>query len=137
MATAQINFIRIDHNVWMRGENGMLVHVGFDVENFAGQDGQAVAYFNYWQGGPLKAFGDNPNYKTIDGHVAVSENFSPAFEAANYGDLPLFMPYSELHMAPAPGTAALMCMVRIWDNSAIVPISLASSAWIQFLYSQE
>lgn len=47
MATAQINSVRIDHNLWMGDEIGMVIHVGFDVHGFAGQVGHVAAYFNY------------------------------------------------------------------------------------------
>jgi hypothetical protein len=40
-----------------------------------GQLGQVAAYFNYWQGGPLKNF--DSAYRTQDGHVAAHINFIP------------------------------------------------------------
>jgi hypothetical protein len=128
MATAQINFIRIDHNIFMGLEKGMVVHVGFDVQNLAAQTGNVVAYFNYWQGAPLRDF--DKQYTTDDGHVATGIDFVPNFDAANFPDMQLFIPYSQLHMAP--GTAYLMCHIIIWDKSRIVPEELAKSAWIQF-----
>lgn len=132
MATAQINYVRIDHNIWEGQIKGMAIHVGFDVQGLAGRAGKISAYFNYWQGGPLRDFDDA--YKTEDGHVGVSQDFFPNFEATNYPDVLLFMPYAELHMAPG-STSSLMCMVRIWDMSQAVPNSLANSAWVQFYYS--
>jgi hypothetical protein len=132
VATAQINYVRIDHNIFVNGIMGMVIHVGFDVQGLMGLPGEVAAYFNYWQGAPLRDF--DRTYTTEDGHVSVGQNFTPGFEPATYPDLQLFMPYHELHMAPG-ATSHLMCQVRIWDKSQIVPQSLANSAWIQFYYS--
>jgi hypothetical protein len=132
MASAQINYVRIDHNLWEGNSNGMVIHVGFNVQGLVGQRGRVSVYFNYWQGGPLDAF-ESP-YRTEDGHVSVGNDFVPQFEDTNYPDDQLFMPYAALKMA-AGGTSALMCRAIIWDESSPVPQALANSAWYQFMYT--
>jgi hypothetical protein len=132
MASAQLNYTRLDHNLWINGTKGMVIHVGFDVHGLAGQSGRVAAYFNYWQGVPLRDF--NGIYKAEDGHVSVGEDFNADFDATNYKDIQLFMPYDELHMVPG-GSAALMCKVIVWDKSHNVPQELANSAWMPFNYS--
>ncbi len=47
----------------------------------------------------------------------------------------IFMPHSQLDMAPGPGRVALMCQVAIWDISLQVPQELARSPWNQFWYN--
>ena len=131
MANAQINSVRIDHNLWEGGVKGMVIHVGFDVQDLMGRQGQVSVYFNYWQGGPLTAF--DSLHRSPDGHLLVSNDFVPQFAAADFPDFQLFMPYEALHMAP--GQSALMCKAIIWDMSSPVPQQLASSAWFQFMYT--
>ncbi len=131
MSSAQINFVRIDHNLFVGPEIGMVIHVGFDVQGMAGQPGQVAGYFNYWQGGPLRDF--DQQFKSDAGHVAVAVDFTPGFDTTNYPDFQLFMPYRQLEMGP--GVAHLMCRVQVWDMSHVVPQTLATSTWIYFYYS--
>ena len=132
MVSAQINYARIDHNLFMGSEKGMVIHVGFDVQGMAGQHGKVAAYFNYWQGGPLKDF--DRQYTSEDGHVSVGTDFMPNFDLTNYPDVQLFMPYRQLEMGP--GVVSLMCQVVIWYTSSVVPQRLATSTWNQFYYEQ-
>jgi len=132
MASAQINNIRVDHNMVQNGMRGMFVFVSFDVQNLMNRPGQVSVYFNYWQGAPLRDF--DQKYKTEDGHVGVSEDFTPLFDTASYPYFGVFVPYEALEMAP--GEVALMCQVIIWDISLPVSERLATSQWIQFYYRQ-
>ncbi|MGB8216244.1 MAG: M48 family metalloprotease [Candidatus Methanoperedens sp.] len=125
--TTQINGIRIDHNIWLNGYNGMVIHVDFNVQNLMWQRGMVVAYFNYWNGDPLCDF--DSQYRTDDGHVSVGIEFIPRFDDTNYHDFILFMPYSQLHMAT--GNFDLMFQVKIWDMN-IVPRKIVNSEWIRF-----
>ena len=117
----------------MGNVKGMIIHIGFDVQGLAGRVGGIAAYFNYWQGGPLKDF--DMAYRTEDGHVSVGQEFIPISAFINYPDFQLFMPYEQLHMAPG-GVAGLMCQIYVWDKSQNPPQVLANSVWIQFYYSE-
>jgi hypothetical protein len=134
MASSQINYMRIDHNAWQDNSKGMIIHVGFNVQDLMGQLGQVAAYFNYWQGGPLKDF--DSAYRTQDGHVAAHINFIPP-SVSTTENVQIFMPHSQLDMVPGPGRVALMCQVAIWDISLQVPQELARSPWNQFWYNSD
>jgi len=131
MATAQINDITINHNVWRGDDKGMSIRVDFNVQGLNSLHGSCVAYFNYWNGGPLIDF--DGEYHSQDGHVSVGEDFIPQFYDTNFPDFTLFIPYNQLHMAP--GDSDLMFHVVIWDESQIVPQKLATSAWYRFTFS--
>jgi hypothetical protein len=100
-------------------------HVNFDVQGFAGQYSQVVAYFHQPDGAFLKDF--DGQYRDRTGHVAVSVDFSPAFPVTSFPDVVLFMPYTQLHMAP--GVMNLFFFVKVWDMSnPAVPFELACSS---------
>ena len=132
MATAQINNLWADHNMWMGPVKGMVIHVNFDVQNFAGQHGKVVAYFAYPNGELLKDF--DGLYRTFDGHVSVGLDFLPNFPGTSFPDVHMFMPYVQLHMAP--GDSSLVFSVQIWDlTNPVVPTQLAVSSWYPFSFS--
>jgi len=125
--TAQINGIKIDHNITLSGYKGMVIHVDFNVQNLTSQRGAIVTYFNNWNGDPLCDF--DSQYRTDDGHVSVKMDFIPQFDDTNYPDFILFMPYSQLHMAA--GNFDLMFQVTIWDMS-VIPQKIVNSEWVRF-----
>jgi hypothetical protein len=36
MASSQINYMRIDHDAWQDNSKGMIIHVGFNVQDLMG-----------------------------------------------------------------------------------------------------
>lgn len=89
---------RIVHNVTVNGKKGMRIHANFTVKY--GQDNpcKLIAYFYYddEDGEPLES-GD-PKYRTAEGKVSASTNFTPQYDPALYKDLQLFIPYDALNL---------------------------------------
>ena len=119
-----------EYNVTKDSEKGMIVHLNFNVLNFRGRKGRAVAYFYLADGTPLKDFDEQ--YHTNDGHVSAGVDFSPGYDNADYNDLPIFMPYAQLHMTP--GTASLTYKVTWWNMED--QVQLATSTQVPFTYNR-
>jgi hypothetical protein len=89
---------RIVHNVKVNGQVGMRVHATFTVKYALDTPCQLIAYFYYddQENTPLEA-GD-PKYRTKNGKVSSSVNFTPGYDPAVYKDLQIFMPYDALNL---------------------------------------
>lgn len=74
----------------------MKVHVAFDISGMKGQVCKAIAYFDYPKGTGLRD--KNGRYRTTDGTVSSSTNFTPNYPNSTYSDLFIFIPNSELHL---------------------------------------
>lgn len=90
---------RIVHNVTVDGKKGMRVHAKFHVKYGKGVECKLIAYFNYDNAASTPLKSADPNYRTKNGNVAESKNFTPGYDPAVYNDLQLFMPYKALNMA--------------------------------------
>jgi len=93
---------------------GMKIHVKFSAENMLYKQGSVVAWFYYENDNKLimkKVSG----YTASDGHLAVSDRFTPSYESAVYNDFVLTMPNNELP-SNLKGTT-LKVKVGILDNN--------------------
>jgi hypothetical protein len=97
-AEATYQGARIVHNVKVNGQVGMRVHANFTVKYALDTPCQLIAYFYYddKENTPLEA-GD-PKYRTKNGKVSSSVNFTPGYDPAVYKDLQIFIPYDALNM---------------------------------------
>ncbi len=131
--SASITNIRIDHNVTRDGVMGMDIYVSFDIANYRDREGMAAAYFYFGDESnrPLRDF--NGQYRDAAGNVSVGRYFSPVYDNTTFTDLLLFMPYSELHMAP--GSYDLKFYVAIWNTEEW--LELTSSGWQYFYFSTD
>jgi hypothetical protein len=89
---------RIEHDVTVNKEMGMLVHAKFRVNRGLNIPCMLIAYFYYDDANqtPLKT--EDTNYRDAKGNVSAHVNFTPAYDHAVYNDLQLFMPYSSFNM---------------------------------------
>ena len=109
-----IRSIWVDHNISdSYGNNGMKIHIKFDINGMLNRRGQAAAYFYYTNGNPLKD--SNGRCSTPNGNVATHVDFTPNYENCTFNDLSIFMPYSELHMNKS---ASCYFTISLWcgDN---------------------
>ncbi len=103
-----------DHNVYLAGIKGMKIHAAFDVYNLKGQPGTVlVEFFDAESGQALRD--KNGDYALESGEVAVWEDFSPSYDDSRYTDFDLFMPYSELELAP--GEYQLRFQITVFDSA--------------------
>lgn len=106
MPSAQIHRIWVNHNMQGRpwpgmrpGENtGMQINIHFSVANLVGQRITVAALFGFQGGQSLRDM--DGNFTTTDGDVCVTADVSPQYQDTEWQQLALFMPYSQLHMAP-------------------------------------
>ncbi|NDV57866.1 BACON domain-containing protein [Bacteroides sp. 519] len=110
---------------------GMLIHVKFSANNMLGKRGRCVAYFHFKNGDKLLDY--NQSYRTTDGQVSVSDNFTPEYVNTIYNDFTLFMPYSELHIQSGQKNVALKFNVQIYEEATRKFI--ANSDYVNFTFS--
>lgn len=97
-AEATYQGARIVHNVKLNGQVGMRVHANFTVKYALDTPCQMIAYFYYDDADNTALVSGDANYRTKNGKVSSSVNFTPAYDPAVYKDLQLFMPYDALNM---------------------------------------
>lgn len=122
------------HSVWAdfdvidHGTKGMAIHFSFSVAGLKDLCCEAAIYFYYEGGARLQDF--NGLYGSYDGQVAVSSDFTPDYHNTIYGDFSIFMPYSELHMAP--GKHDLAYLIQLYSKRC--GTRFGSSSFQSFLY---
>lgn len=94
--SANIQSIRVDHNVYQGNVKGMRIHVKAVVVGCTDVKCDAVVFFNYKGGTRLKDY--NGKYVATDGTVSVQQGLNAMYETSQFDDIPIFMPYDELHM---------------------------------------
>ena len=114
--TAEIKEVKVDHNVYVDGKKGMNIHVNFSIDNCMDDQCDALAYFYYANGSPIKD--TNSSYNTADGNVVGSKSFKPGYPKTTYNDLIIFMPYSEIHSTTTTGTVAMYFLVELYSYTA-------------------
>lgn len=127
-ASASIDKVWVDHNVYQNSVKGMKIHVKFNVYNMLGCTGRVSAYFYYDnnQNTPLKDY--NQNFRTADGNVSCGKDFTPGYTNCVYEDLEIFMPYNELHCTNT-GKYELKFFLSVWSDHNV---ELKQSNWVKF-----
>lgn len=88
----------VDYDITEDGVKGMRIHVKFSVYEMKGVDGYVAIFFEDDWGDRLKD--NNKKFYSTGGDVALYKSIKPAYDPAEYKDLQLFMPYSELDLEP-------------------------------------
>lgn len=120
---AAFNVVR---NMGMYMSQGMEIHTAFSLDNLNGRQCQITVYFEFSNGQKLRDI--NSSFCTTDGYVSAYENFTPPYTSSLYNDYSLYIPYSELHLAP--GQHQLRYYVCIFDMSA--GNAVATSDYVYF-----
>jgi hypothetical protein len=94
--TATFKDLWVDYDVTENGRKGMRVHVKFNVQNMKGTEGYVALYFEKKNGD--KILSTSTGYKSTSGQLAVYKSINPDYVNADYNDLQLFLPYSELNL---------------------------------------
>jgi hypothetical protein len=89
---------RIVHNVTVNGKKGMRVHANFTVKYGLDNPCKLIAYFYYDDTDNQALEAGDPKYRTAEGKVSASTNFTPQYDPALYKDLQLFIPYDALNL---------------------------------------
>ena len=129
-ASATIQKVWVDHNVYENGNKGMRIHIKMNVYNLRSKQGRAVAYFYTSSGTAL--VDRNNQYNTNIGTVCCSGNLNPGYDNTLYEDFTVFMPYYELHISTK---GSYKFFVSIWDYNTSPHKELTQSDWIGFTYT--
>ena len=121
--------IRLEHNVIKNDVKGMNVIVDFSVTGMKGKEGLCVVYFYDKDGNEVKAY-PNSGYGTASGQLAESERIAPRYEASQYDDFTLFVPYSEFDIPS--GKNDLKCDCAIFECVNSTYSQLFSSSYATF-----
>lgn len=94
--SASFKDIWIDYDVTESGQKGMRIHVKFTTYGMKNLNSYLAIYFTDDKGKYLKD--NNEKFNSTSGDVAVYREITPAYDPADYSDLTVFMPYSELDL---------------------------------------
>lgn len=116
IVSGSVKKVWVDHNVTdSYGNQGMRIHVQFDINGMLNRTGQAAVYFYYENGNPL--MDTNGQYCSMDGNVATHVDFTPNYDNCTYNDLSIFMPYSEMHIS---NSSSCFFTITLWDGNTKV-----------------
>jgi hypothetical protein len=108
----------------------MRIHIKFRVKNALSTPCKMVAYFYDEDEEPLEA-DENSKYRTTEGYVSASLDFTPSYNDAAYNDFQLYVPYEALNLEANPGDQYhLKFFLQVHDVSR--RRSFAKSGWYEF-----
>ena len=128
--SAEIENLWVDHNYYYDNRKGMMIHVHMSVYDMKGLSGRVSAYFYYGGDSETALVDYNQSYRTEDGKVSVGDNYTATYEASEWKDFWIFMPYDELHLSK--GHYELKFQVVIWGNQ---DQRLADTDWQYFTFT--
>ncbi len=116
--SAQTDVTSIDFDVTQDGAFGMIVHMHAIVNDYKGQDVLAAVYF-YNDSGGLVAATDGTDSAYVDGNgwLRSTMPLTPGFDATEYDDLSLFVPYSGFPDGDPGSTVAYQAETDVYDGS--------------------
>ena len=112
-ASATIDNIRTEFDVFENNMKGVKIHIKFSIAGMQNKQGSCSAWFYFSDGTILKDF--NNNYQTVNGQVSTYDFFTPRYQSSTFEDFVLFIPYEELHLRPG-ATHNLKFDVGIFDD---------------------
>jgi len=116
---ATLDDTRTEFDVVESGEKGMRIHTRLNIRGMKGELARVTAYFHFAGGTPLKDF--DKSYTTNDGQASVGKNVTPSYDASEWEDLTLFIPYSQLHLGK--GEHSCKYDILVWDKSGASSLS--------------
>ena len=96
--TSTFKDLWIDFDVTEKNEKGMRIHAKFSVSNMKNIEGYLAFYFEKKDGAKLTS--TTTGYKSASGQLAVYKLLTPAYDATDYNDLNVFIPYSVFTLLP-------------------------------------
>jgi len=106
--------VTVKHDEQLTEGLGMTIKFKMSTTNLGGKSCHANVYFYDSNG---KALMDSNNrYKTVDGQVCSSEEFSPTSNHSEYTDFNVQIPYSELHLTGS-GKKSVKYRIIVWDEN--------------------
>lgn len=109
---AEIEDLKIDHNVEVGGIKHMAIHVKFKTHFMTEYGGYVAAFFDSPKGVGVKD--TNGKYRTTGGNVCTRADFGSHYLHSRFNDFKLLIPNDELHASK--GTHTYYIKVFIFDN---------------------
>jgi len=131
-AWATLDDVRTEFDVVQSGKKGMRIHAYVKTNGMKGKQTEVTAYFQFSSGTKLKDF--DQKYRTSDGYVCVTDRVTPSYDASEWKDFVLFIPYDQLHLAK--GEHSCRYDIRVWDLSGARAVKLVESDWQNFTYTR-
>ena len=92
---ATIENVWIEHNQYVNGQKGMIIHTHFNVHILKGVKISVAAFFFDSNEQPLRGY--SGRYRTKDGIMCSGETVTLPYDDTEYEDFKLFMPYTEFN----------------------------------------
>lgn len=128
--TVKFDDIDVDYNVRQDGRLGMLMKVSFTVNGMKDKDSYLAIHFQKKDGTPLPA--KPGEYRDVNGNLAAFRSLKPKYDATEYRDLELFLPYDEFKLAK--GRHDLKMDVDLLDGEGVLIEHLAFN---EFWYEEK
>lgn len=123
---AEIESVRIEHNVEIGDFKYMAIHLNFKAHYMTDYGGMVVAFFESPKGISVKD--TNGKYRTKGGNVCTYSDFGTHYTHSRFTDFKLLIPNSELHATR--GSHTYYVKVSVYDNKSRKYI--ANSDYISF-----
>ena len=97
--------------------NGVVISVGFTINDFKDETGTVCAYFYSKDGDKILA--GTSSFSTSDNQFAKSERYTPIYKDTAYNDFKILIPWSEMHKAKMPNSAFKIKVVLRGRNQTL------------------
>ncbi|MCX6645326.1 MAG: hypothetical protein NTY09_03060 [bacterium] len=88
------NELWFEHEVNVDGQDGVMLHADFQVDNMRGEVARLAAFVHYDENDEsVECQIDNPDYMTSDGYLTYQTDMMPLYPYTVYSDTTLFFPY--------------------------------------------
>lgn len=114
---AEINSIKVDHNVNVKGQKGMRIHVNLNAFDVMDHELLVCVYFYFEEGRALSGM-PGTKFITNDGNATVQSSAIAKEENISWKDFTLFMPYVFLNMPMGKNSVNQEGRVSIFDKTA-------------------
>ncbi len=118
--------LNVEHSIVQEGHKGMLFHVRFKILNAKGHKCAAMVSFLNPDGTAVPA--TNNFFTTADHKLACWIRFTPGFDATQYEDLQLFMPYDQI--TTLRGRHDYSYCLRIWDVQTAISDCITGAIYV-------
>lgn len=123
--TGNITVEAIEHNKYINGSLGMLIHSHLHVDGMANRNINIVAFiYQGYDAGGGKLYGGINGFRATDGQVCAFANTNCPYENTEWKDFKLFLPYNAI--TTPLGTTQLSFQIEIRSTDNFQPISRSS-----------
>lgn len=127
----KFNKVWFEYNIVQNNQTGLRIHADFTSFNLRGKALRIAGYF--YKASGEKLVDTNGLYTTVDGAVAVVEEFTPVYDNTSYSDFTMFIPNSEFHL-PENNRTNCKFNLKVFDKQTNA--ILGESGFIVFTFGR-